>query len=71
MRNFKHKILRKNVLIAAVSCVVVAGLLIGAYAYAFTYDRAIPYKEGAIQAVKHETKAIIVDDHYENYNGHK
>ena len=64
LKNFRHKILRKNVLVAAISCVVVAGLLLGTYAYVFGYDRAIPYKEGAIQAVVHETKTIVVDDHY-------
>jgi hypothetical protein len=64
LQNFKHKILMKNVTIAVVSCLVVAGLALGAYAYAFGYDRAIPYKEGAIEAVVHKTKTIIVDDHY-------
>lgn len=62
LKNFKRKIFRKNVLVAAISCLVAAGLLLGTWAYAFGYDKPIPYKEGSIKIVKHEINTVQNND---------
>lgn len=62
LKNFKRKIFKKNVLVAAISCLVVAGLLLGTWAYVFGYDKPIPYKEGSVKIVKHEANTVENND---------
>ncbi|MDR0840339.1 MAG: zf-HC2 domain-containing protein [Christensenellaceae bacterium] len=58
LKRFKAKMLRKNVIVGAVSVLCAAAVLIGLFAYAFSYEKVVPYQEGLV-TVEVGTSGVI------------